>query len=318
MRPVLTLLAVLSCTLVVGSPREASAEPSDVDLAGARKLFEQGIHQEEAGDWAAALVTFRKVAAVRANHVVRFHVGLCLEKTGKLVAARDEFLVARGLAEKEDSPDAKKTVASATKHITALDARIPRIRVRRPEVGATLSIDGTLVGGLFDTQVPLDPGKHRIDVQAAGYEPYHAEVTTLEGELTPVEITPVLTKTKPSAPDKPTAVAEGDPRSSAPWFVVGTGAAVLVGAGVFYGLRSSALADVDASCAGARTSCDPALSDTAARGKTYTLVGNVLLGVGAATVVTGVGWLLLRPSAQRPVSIGVTAHLGGAWLVGRF
>jgi len=308
----LALVAALACPLAIG--RAASAAPTESELAEARKLFEQGIHQEEAGDWAAALSTFRKVAAVRANHVVRFHLGLCLENTGQLVAARDEFRVARGLAEKEDSTDAKKIVASSTKHLTALDARIPKIRVRRPTAGATLSIDGTLVGAPFDTQVPVDPGKHRIDVQAAGYEPFHAEVITKDGDLTPVEITPVLARIEKRPPDPPTPVV----RSSAPWFVVGAGATVLVGAGVFFGLRSAALADVDATCSGARTGCDPALADTAARGKTYTLVGNVLLGVGAATVVTGVGWLLLRPSAASPASVGLAAHLGGVSLVGRF
>lgn len=312
---------VLLFAALLGSlaPRLHAGEPEDATVVEARKLFEHGIHQEESGDWAGALVTFRKVALVRANHIVRFHVGLCLERTGKLVAARDEFVVARGLAEKEDTSDAKKTVAATTKHLTALEARIPRLRVARPPTpGATLSVDGTLVGsGVFDTQIPIDPGKHAIDVQAPGHQPFHADVVAQDGVTKPIEIAPVLTPLPAAPPPKKDDVTPPAP-SRLPWLVVGVGVAGLAGAGVFYGLRARALSDVDATCNPGRVDCDPALSDTASRGKTYTLVGNVLLGVGATATLVGLGWWILQPSPRATVSVGAGPALGGAVVFGRF
>lgn len=312
---------VLLVAALLPSPVTVRAgEPEDPSVVEARKLFEQGIHQEEAGDWAGALVTFRKVALVRANHIVRFHVGLCLEQTGKLVAARDEFVVARGLAEKEGSSDAKKTVAATTKHITALDARIPRLRVARPSTPeATLSLDGTLVGtAVFDTQIPVDPGSHRVEVQAPGHRPFRAEVVAKDGDTTPIEIAPVLVPLPGAPPPKKDELATAPPPSRMPWLVVGVGVAGLAGAGVAYALRSRALSDVDATCSPTRTDCDPALSDTAARGKTYTLVGNVLLGVGATATVVGLGWWFLQPSPKASVAVGAGPTLGGAVVFGRF
>ena len=102
---VVTLIAALA---LGQASRGGARAATDSELVEARKLFEKGIVQEEAGDWAGALESFRKVALVRANHVVRFHVGLCLEMTGRLVTARDEFVVARSLGEKEATADAKQ------------------------------------------------------------------------------------------------------------------------------------------------------------------------------------------------------------------
>lgn len=318
MRATIWLLLVTLLSPPLGAVARAG-EPEDPSVVEARKLFEQGIHQEEAGDWAGALVTFRKVALVRANHIVRFHLGLCLEQTGKLVAARDEFVVARGLAEKEGTSDAKKTVAATTKHITALDARIPRLRVARPSTpDATLSLDGTLVGtAVFDTQIPVDPGPHRVDVQAPGHRPFRADVVAKDGDTTPIEVTPVLAPL-PVAPPPRKDDATATPPSRLPWVVVGVGVVGLAGAGVSFALRSRALADVDATCGPGRVDCDPALSDTAARGKTYTLVGNVLLGVGATATLVGLGWWLLQPSPRATVAIGAGPTLGGAVVFGRF
>jgi hypothetical protein len=284
--------------VVMAAPAAAS------DLATARKLFEEGIKLEEAGNWSGALAKFRDVAKVRTNHIVRFHIALCLEKTGKLVDALSEFSFAKVLAEKEGGTDADLTIANATKHIDALRARVPSVQVKKPREGAVLRIDGA--SALFDATLPLDPGEHAIEVRVESYKPFMKTVTLIEGVRDPViveaTLEPMPVVVAPPPPPKPVLV-DTPPDRTVAYVVGGLGVASLIGAGVFYGLRASTLSDLDATCKN-RADCDPdkrALDD---RGRSYTLAGNVLLGVGVAAVATSVVLVLVQPSRKTSVAVG--------------
>lgn len=292
-------LAAVTCTMAVVVAGQAPAD----DLAKARKLFQAGLAREEAGDWSGALSLFREVAAIKTNHIVRFHIALCLEKTGKLVEAIEQFALAKAQAEKEGGTDAELTVANAKKHLDALRARVPAVRVARPTTpGARLTIDGQAVS--FDAVIPLDPGAHHVVVEAPDHARFEREVTLVEGVGAPVSVEPRL---DPIAPAKPAAsgvtpsIADTTPDRTLPWVLGGVGAASLIGAGVFYGLRASTLSDLDASCS-ARVDCDPSKRDLADRGRTYTIAGNVLLGVGVASIAAAVTIVVLTPS-KRPVAV---------------
>ncbi|MBI2391591.1 MAG: hypothetical protein HYV09_18530 [Deltaproteobacteria bacterium] len=305
-------LASVTCTmavvLVVG---QVVGQAHADDLAKARKLFQTGLAKEAAGDWTGALSIFREVAEIKTNHIVRFHIALCLEKTGKLVGAIEQFALAKAQAEKEGGTDAELTVANAKKHLDSLRSRVPAVRVVRPAApGARLTIDGQIVS--FDAVVPLDPGAHRVAVEAPDHAPFERDVTLVEGVTTPVAVEPRL---DPIAPDKapagpaPPSAADTTPDRTLPWVLGGVGAASLIGAGVFYGLRASTLSELDASCS-ARVDCDPSKRDLADRGRTYTIVGNVLLGVGLASIGAALTIVVLTP-AKRPVAlVAGPTHVG--------
>ncbi len=79
---------VLSCALgsaAVTVP--AHDAPDKEELSRARARFQQATELEQAGNWAAALQQFREVGQVRMTPQVRYHIALCEEKLGKLVAA---------------------------------------------------------------------------------------------------------------------------------------------------------------------------------------------------------------------------------------
>ncbi len=284
------------------------------DVPAARKNFELAIQHEEKGDWAGALVLMRKVALVKTNHIVRFHLALCLEKTGKLVEALNEFARAKVMAEKDGGTDADLTIANAGKHMTALRARIPSVLVKRPAIdGVTVTIDGE--SALFDAAMPVDPGEHAIEVRAPSRKPFQASVTAVEGVTTPIAIEPTFaaesTTTKaPIATTKPRVPDVATPSRTVPWVLGGIGAVTLVGAGVAYGLRASALSELDATCNDARAACDPAKSALEDRGRTYTIAGNVLLGVSAVAIVSAVTWVALEPSRAPGPAVAVVL---GPW-----
>lgn len=276
------------------------------DLAAARKLFAEGLELEKQGDWPRALEKFRAVAAVRANHIVHFHIALCLENTGKLVDALAEFSHAKVSAEQHGGTDAELTITNSKKHIDALRARIPAVSIKRPVVpGALVTIDGS--AALFDVATPLDPGVHAIEVRAEGYESFAHKVTLTDGVREPVAIEPELKARKSNLPPprlRPVA-PEAPPPSRDRTFVyvaAGVSAASLAAAGVFYGLRAAALSELDGACDGARDNCDPGKRALDDRGRTYTVGGNIALAVGAVALGAAVTLLVLEPKRAAVVA----------------
>lgn len=279
------------------------------DLAAARKLFEEGIKREEASDWSGALEKFREVAKIRTNHIVHFHVALCLEKTGKLVDALSEFSLAKSGAESEGGTDAELTITKATKHIDALRARVPALLVKRPAMTSSLTIDG--VAALFEAVTPFDPGEHVIEVRAEEHRTFAVRVTLVEGVREPVVVVPMLPRIErirpPTVRWNEPAVAP-QPNRTAVYVTAGLSLVSLGAAGVFYGLRASTLAELDGSCDA--SGCDPSKRSLDDRGRTYTIAGNVLLGVGVASAATAVVLLVLEPRNRTTVAVGAgTIHI---------
>jgi hypothetical protein len=274
--------------------RLAAAQPTEAELAAARNLFEEALALEDEGRWADALERVKKVAAVKTTAAVRFHLALCNEKLGHLVAAFNEFGRAEADAAAEGSPDAKRIESNSQKHAAELKARIPTVVLHMPPGVASVEakIDGASIeAALFGAPIPLDPGAHSIVVHAEGRAPFEQSLKLAEGEGRVVDV-----QLPERASETVVTSAPSTASSPLPWIALSVGGAALVGAGVMYGLRASAISDLDSACAPARSQCPDDKSDVRDHGKTYNLVGNVLLGVGVAAVGTSVALFLLAPS----------------------
>jgi hypothetical protein len=102
-----------------------------------------------------------------------------------------------------------------------------------------------------------------------------------------------------------------------PWVVVGAGALSLGLAGLFGKLRADAASDMEATCDVSLRTCLPAALDARDRANDWGLAANVAVGVGAAAVVGGVVWWLVRrsPAASERgagLTVNVVAHANGA------
>lgn len=307
-----TRATALALSLAIGSTSLAPAwaDPTAAEIAAARELFEDGLKLEEKSDWAGALEKFRKVAAVKTTPQVRFHVALCLENLGKLVDALVEFQRAQSDASAESS--AQVVATNSGKHVADLKERIPRVIVKLPAGvdSATVTIDGANVASsLVGTAIPLDPGKHTIAVTAPKRAPFSRDVDLVErGKPLTVDVTlpeakddAVTVKTvdapKPETPE----TTSGGP-GALPWIFGGIGVAALAGSGVFYALRQSTISDLESVCGPDRTQCPDDKRDVADKGKTYTTVGNVLLGVGIVGVATSIVFFVVSPSSSKTTS----------------
>ena len=94
------VVAALSLAVVppIIAPHEASAQQT-IDAARARELFREATALMAGGDYASALSKLQQVASFKNTPQVRFNIGVCQEKLGRLVVALGEYRIAIADAE---------------------------------------------------------------------------------------------------------------------------------------------------------------------------------------------------------------------------
>ncbi|WP_437282033.1 hypothetical protein WME90_16170 [Sorangium sp. So ce375] len=296
--------AALGVALI--APPSARAQSKD-ELAEARALFQEGVALSAANNCAAALAKFQAVASVRRTPQVLFNIAECEARLGKLVSALGNYRIAAAAA--DGDPRANDVSAHVGARIDDLEARIPKLAIRRGEgaLTATILLDGAALGASeMSADIPVDPGPHVISARIGDREVAREIVTLEERDAKTVEITIAdpPAAPQPASPLPGGAKAEAPPTgapaprpSKVPGLVV-LGAGIASGAvgGVFLGLRAGTLSDLDARCGGDR-SCPPSARPVAERGRLYTGVAEAAIGLGVAGVAAGITLLVLSGSA---------------------
>jgi hypothetical protein len=289
----------LACALLGG---QAPAWAQDAaELKRARAQFQQATELEQAGNWTAALQAFREVGQVRMTPQVRFHIAVCEENLGRLVAALGGYELALADADKVN-PDFKGEVEA---NVSKLRARIPKLVIERGAGAnaAAIELDGVAVGdSSVGVEVPLDPGPHAVTAKAPNRKPFETSVTLKERETTRVEIVleelpPELLRTGVAPPP------EKPPSKVVPLVIGGVGVASLIGAGVLFGLRQSTLSELEEACP-SRKNCDPGKESRYDDLKFYHYGSMVTLGVGVAAVGTAGALLFFQRKKKEPAVDG--------------
>lgn len=332
-------------SLGLGTPGGASAQPTDAERAAAKQAFEEGLELEKQADYSAALAKFQKVGEFKMTPHVRFHVALCEEKLGQLVSAMRGFELAAAEALKMGK-DAQVVADKAPERAEALRKRIAavRIEVKGKVLHSRILLDGQpVLAKDFNTLVPVDPGKHAIEVETDGAIAQRREVTlaekgyetiTLELDDKERPLVATVTATATSAPTS-SAAPPPPPPSRLPAFVLGgAGVASLIGAGVFYGLRFGAIGQFEELCPVAKfpkddsgnQDCPPSAQAPHDDAQMFTVVAGVLTGVGVAALGgAGAYWLLTQrkpangqPTKAPATTIGVSVSPTGLRVLGSF
>ncbi len=319
-------LAALPARADPPEPKEATAE----ELAAARELWGAGLELEKKQDWPAALEKFGKVAEVRMTPQVRYHIAFCHEHLGHLVDALNGYEVAlqeaRPLGDK-----GREVLDNAPPRITDLKGRVAKLRLRVTGKLRTsiLTIDGKkITAALLDNDIPVDPGKHVLEARRDGKLVQRKVAVLSEGEAASFTLEvddpePKPPKAKPP-PSKPPPPA---PSRVPAYITAGAGAALLIGAGVFFGLRQATISAIRDSCDANDNNCDPTLIDNEELGRQYTITSGVMLGTGLAALGAGVTlfFVLAPPKAQPDApraaavpSFGIAPMPGGARFIGEF
>jgi hypothetical protein len=315
------------------SPSASAQDPKE--LSQARAKFQQALELKQAGNWPAALRLLREVGQVRMTPQVRYHIAVCEEKLGKLVAALGGYELALADAESMH-PD---FVAEVQASVEDLRARIPKLVIERGPGGeaAAIELDGISLGASsIGVEVPVDPGPHTLSAKAPGKRPFSETVTVNEEEARTVTVTLAPLDSDEPEPQRPgSAPPEGEqgPRYGVvPYVLGGVGTVGLVASGVFFALHRSSVSALDERCPNQDCSAlsggerDQAQQDLdAARSREILMWSS--LGVGVAALGTGVALYLLdqKPSQEvvrLPHGLSLQASaphsLAGMSLSGRF
>jgi hypothetical protein len=294
----LALLAALVATLPA---RAKAAPPTPDELAEAKSLFTKAEADEDAGRWSDALTKLRRVTAVKTTPGVRFHIGLCEEKLGHLVAALDDYAMAEQSGRAENK---QEVVGVASEARTSLQARVPHMTVGLPArfvdgpLRAEVRLDGAIVpASSYGIAGPVDPGSHTIQAHAPGQLSYALTVTVVERQDARVDIlfvpdpnaaplpgAPAAAKAPPQAVSTDTSASTGGMGTNRRLAIIataGAGALLLGGVGA-YAAAAGDQSYWQGKCAGLGPSCMGMSNPTPTRVWDWTALGAWIGAAGAA------------------------------------
>jgi len=237
-----TFQLLLTATLLAWSATAVSAPPSPTDLTAARALFKQAEADEQGGRWSEALVKLRQAASVKMTAGLRFHIAVCEEKSGHLVAALADYTAAQTLARDTDN---REVLGLVSEPLLALKLRMPTVTIALPptprgpdNAPPEVRLDGaTVPAASVGIPIPIDVGTHTVEASAVGQALFTRTFVVVERAAEPVVIvftpTVIATSVKAEPPPAPAPSVEPPRRHSSTLAIVATaGAVVLVGAGV--------------------------------------------------------------------------------------
>ncbi len=326
----LGLSAAVALMVTPVTTRTACAQTGE-EVAAARALFAEALKDEEAGQNAQALEKFQRVQQVKDTPQVRFRIGSCLERLGKLRSARESFQAAAALGGGSKANAA--LVTESQERVTALTRRIPDLTLNPATpapADAVVKVDETVVPpSAWQTPIALDPGEHAVDASAPGYEPFHATSTLSEGSHLSVAIpwraatssggagatgagatngnggaTGNGTTGPGGGQQPPPHGSDGSMQRTWGWISLGVGGALLATSGVFVLLRHGEISTIKDACNGGvcprsrqselQTAHDHAVTDGT--------IGLISAGAGVVAAGIGVALLLTAPSVQDSTS----------------
>jgi hypothetical protein len=318
---------LVACSALGASPALAQDVKTQAKL-----LFEAGEKAEDAGDCAEAAAKFEQAAEFVETPQLRLRAGRCQERIGQL--ARAEKNILRGIALAKDDATLKKYGEELA---AKLKGRIPTVVFQvdpfPPPEGLVITIGGA--PALIEKPNRIDPGRHRIEARANGFDEHVQVVSVAEGatDIIKIKLIPATVR-PPTGPEEPPS--RPTKYGPLPWILLGGGAAALggaIGSGVAFGNARSKYDELAASTGCLQPDgailCPPELEGTAEVEPLESAAAdaNLFLGLtvsfsvlAGGLLATGIG--LAATNEELPVEATVVPWIGpgvgGASLLGSF
>jgi hypothetical protein len=300
------------------------------DPALATELFNQARDSVKSGDHATACPKFAESQRLDPKVGTLLNLASCLDKIDDLAGALHALQQAVNLCESTKD----RRLKHARKELEKLEPRVPRLTLElasgAPE-GILIKRNAVeLTTAILNSPLPVNPGKHVIEVTAPGHEPRTFEIELVESEHKTQAIAPgpAIVEPEPaSAPTAPEPVRDEGPRdtgtssggSTLGWVLGGIGVAGLAVATVtgvmILGKNSTASSHCE------NNLCDAEGMDAAQSGKDLIPINTVAWAVGVVGIGSGAVLLLTSgpsspsgESASRPSPPrGIGIQLGGTF-----
>lgn len=299
------------------------------DIASAEALFREGRDLLGAGRVAEACLKFQESQRQDPSPGTLLNLAACHAKQGKAASAWAEYLAAKRAAQTANRTDMAEEAQRQADQVAPQRSFLTLV-IERPAPGLKLTRNGEpLDAGSFGSKLPTDPGRYTIVASAPGRLDWKGEVSVEGGGDDKQLQVPELKEAPPEPSGGATAgtgavaAPPGKP-SKVPYIVGGIGLGVTAVGLVFGGLAQGKYTSATDACP-TRKGCSQSALDDRDTAQLFANVSNVTVGVGLATVATGVVLLLTRGSAsERPQTASFTVapllapNRAGAVLSGGF
>lgn len=302
------------------SPR-VHAQPKNDSMqadvsAQADDHFRRGRAAQNRGDCQKALEHFRESHALKPGRGTLLNMGLCEKKLGQLAKALqhlEEVL--------PQLPTGDDRRAIVRENLAELKPRVPWLRIvfaANAPAGTVVTYDGAeLEPTMIGTDIPVDPGKHVVVVEATGLPNRRYEVMMEEGKRHTLRVEP-----GGGASGAGTEADEGPRKTKlmAGFVVGGVGLAGIVAGAVTGGMALQNHSATEKMCP-THQGCSGDVVRLANEGRTLSTVSTVAFAVGIVGLGIGVPLVLLnRKSNEKPpaVSVHVTPQGPSIGLSGTF
>jgi len=160
---VLGLTLVASESLAQAPPAPSPDPQADALFKEARALIAQGNYEE-------ACPKLEQSRRIQAGMGTIFNLAVCYEHIGRTASAWASFMDVASAADAAGQPDRAQ---AARERALALASKLPKLRIvissELAALGVEVRRDGLLLEPLaWSTDIPTDPGRHRITVSAPG------------------------------------------------------------------------------------------------------------------------------------------------------
>ncbi len=306
--------------LVVGflsltsTSRDAFASPE----SDAKDLFARGRELRANNDCGSAAPLFRKAWTIYPAGLGSLrNLAECEEQLGHFASSRRSWLdLKRALVTAPNDPkyegwdkDAEEAAARLKPKVATF---VVDVYVKSPEgealanekTGVQIFVNGESVATtLVGTPLERDPGTYRIRAQVEDAQPVEQTVPLNAGDNPHVTIRLTQTPKPKNNPSLAVTTEDSSSRKTIGYVVSGVGAAALIGSGVTFLLRQSALSKLEDDCPSYESAPCPAskrsdIESTTDRGKLMSTLSPILLGVGLAGVGVGVALIVTAPSQE--------------------
>lgn len=309
-RCALLLCCIAACALPGAALAQPTAPVDPGQRAAAETLFNEALALLEQGNAAEACPKLEESQRLDAGIGTLLYLADCYRTLGRTASAWGTFLDASYAA--RAASDEREAIA--VEQARALEGQLSYLTLEvAPQLAESLELtndEQPVRSALWGTKIPVDPGEHRLEARAAGYEPWRATVTIAPGPAEQTVRVPALSPERPAPPPPPVSapvvasVPDAPPpdrsRALAGWVLVGAGGASLVTSGVLALLAGKDDRAADKECrADAPGLCNARGVELADSARTKATVASIAAGVGVAAVAGGVA-LLLWPEEPAP------------------
>lgn len=315
-------LAVLSSSTTVFAQAKAGAKPpaakpaaaapaaktGDKKAAGA--AFKKGKDAFEKKDYKAAKTAFLEADEILPAATAQYYIARSSEELGEPQDAVKYY--EKALADgklKDDQQSEAKT------RLEALKKKPAKVKVTSDPPGATILVDGKPIPEKTPAEIDLEPGTHKITLQAAGKKDNEqaVEVVAFTGASLSVtlEAAPVATpaedpfakkpepvKTEPTPAPASEPAPPVDTKKDMTWvYVTGGAAIVALGVGTFFGLQAMSNKSKFDDAIAANNA--PLARDEREKGTRNALISDMGFGIGITLAVTSAVLYFTRPEPEK-------------------